>query len=321
MPTDRFPLNAYDDFLSDESELEDDICACFLKATPQGQGPQAHRTNASNYPGNVLECMQEEAPPSFPAQNLWCNQPAKEKEMYYKRFRMDKPSFRKLLQIASPALDEVRPSATIIKGQHSYAHQDILAMTLHCLVHETLFRVMQFAFGRPGSSIAKLVRLGLTALYKTMWKGLYRSKRFVQYHSDDKGKGAVIAGFQKFVDGLPHCAGAIDGCLIQMSKPSTKHHRIAMLISRGRAKQPCCCWPLLMHVAATFMHMSVLLADVVMLSRFKMDKLERDSFLRTPAVELSVLWRANSRKANPALLGRRWSFCALHPHGEMLDDL
>jgi hypothetical protein len=166
MPTDRFPLNAYDDFLSGESELEDDICACFLNATPQGQGPEARRTNALHYPGNVLECMQLEAPPGFPANNLWCNQPAIENEMYYQRFRMDKPSFYKLLQIVSPALEEVRPSATraIINGQHSYSHQDILAMTLHFLGHETTFRDMQFAFGRPDSSIAKLVRLGLTAL-------------------------------------------------------------------------------------------------------------------------------------------------------------
>jgi hypothetical protein len=37
--------------------------------------------------------------------------------------------------------------------------QDILAMTLHFLGHETTFRDMQFAFGRPDSSIATLVRL------------------------------------------------------------------------------------------------------------------------------------------------------------------
>jgi hypothetical protein len=79
-------------------------------------------------------------------------------------------------------------------------------MTLHFLGHETTFRDMQFAFGRPDSSIAKLVRLGLTALYKTMWKGLYRSKGFVQYPSDDEGKAAVIAGFQEFID-APVCWG------------------------------------------------------------------------------------------------------------------
>jgi hypothetical protein len=72
MPTDRFPLNAYDDFLSDESELVDGICPFLLNfATPQGQGPQARRTNALNYPGNVLECMQEEAPHGL-LQATWC---------------------------------------------------------------------------------------------------------------------------------------------------------------------------------------------------------------------------------------------------------
>jgi hypothetical protein len=70
MPTDRFPLSAYDDFLSDKSELEDDICPFLLNATPQGQGPQARRTNALSYPGNMLECIQEEAPHGFPASNL-----------------------------------------------------------------------------------------------------------------------------------------------------------------------------------------------------------------------------------------------------------
>jgi hypothetical protein len=44
----------------------------------------------------------------------------------------------------------------------------------------------------------------------------------VQYPSDDEGKAAVIPGFQEFIDGLPQCAGAVDGCMIQMPKPATK---------------------------------------------------------------------------------------------------
>jgi hypothetical protein len=75
-----------------------------------------------------------------------------------------------MLQIVGPSLEEVRPAATtaIMSGQQGYAHKDILAMTLHFLGHKTTFYNMKYVFGRPDSSIAKLVRLGLTALYKTM---------------------------------------------------------------------------------------------------------------------------------------------------------